>query len=137
MARRKRKRETRTTDQADYDACLSWQRIFVGTMMAERDLLVPVGCFLQDTRAIVQAASECGGNEMAHERLREAWTFLAENELWFALSRALDARAAASNDSRPDRRAVLGRAFCDALRSIYPEAPPGFDRCGHSATGGD
>ena len=134
MARRRRKRETRPADQASYNACLSWQRIFVGTMMGERDLTVPVGAFLQDTRTIV-ARAPARTVEDAKAKMREAWGHVLDDDLWFAVVCALDARALVAEDDRPDRRADEGRAFCDALKTTYPMAPPGFDRCGHSATG--
>lgn len=136
MARRRRKRETRPADQADYNACLSWQRIFVGTMMAERSLKLVVAGFLQDTRALVDLAPQ-RTVEYAKERLRKAWTHVLDDNLWFAIVCALDARALAEDDFRPDRKAEEGRAFCEALRIFYPKAPPGFGRCGHSATGND
>ena len=137
MARRRRKRETRPADQSGYDACISWQRIFVGTMMVDRDLTVPVAGILQDTRVLLSTAAPCPSLPVAKAKLREGWGHLSDGELWFAVVCALDARLLLNADDGSDRRAEEGRLFCNALRSIYPKAPPGFDRCGHSATGGE
>lgn len=136
MARRRRKRETRPADQAGYNACISWQRVFVASEMDDRSLTVAIGGFLQDTRKVIDQAPP-RTIKAARARLRQAWGHLSDDDLWFAAVCSLEARALAADDHRPDRLAEEGRVLCEALRAEYPIAPPGFDRCGHSATGAD
>lgn len=104
--------------------------------MADRSVLVLVAGFLQDSRAIV-AEAPSAVVDRARARLRKGWGHVRDGDPWLAVVCALDARVMARAHPEIDRRAEEGLVLCDALRAVYPTAPPGFERCGRSATGGD
>ena len=119
-------------DQADWNVCISWQRMFVACQSCERQLSIPITLYLMRAREIVDRCDPRVANR-AHEDLREAWGALASKNEWLACVLGCQALAVAAREPTPDRKAIEGQGLCIMIRETYPMAPPGFEKAGRLA----
>jgi len=119
-------------DQADWNVCISWQRMFVACQSHNRGLSVPITLYLVRARAIIDRCDPRVANR-AHEDLREAWGALGGKNEWLACVLGCQALAIAAREPTPDRKAAEGRPLCGLIRETYPTAPPGFEKAGRLA----
>lgn len=120
-------------DQADWDVCISWQRMSVACQSHDRGLSIPVTLFLHETRLLVERCEPRVSNR-AHTELREAWKALAEKNEWMACVLGCKTRAIVALDETADRKAAEGQTLCILIRETYPKAPPRFEKAGRLAS---
>ncbi len=126
-------RGTSEHDQADWNVCISWQRMFVACQSHEKNLRVPITLFLNGARPLVARCDPRVSN-LAHQELREAWRALEDENEWLACTLGCRTRAVAACDPSPDRKAAEGQALCILIRESYNKAPPGFEKAGRLAS---
>jgi hypothetical protein len=119
-------------DQADWNVCISWQRMFVACQTSGKSLRIPITLFLHEARPLVDRCNPRVSNR-AHIELREAWRALEDENEWQACVLGCQARAIAASDPTPDRKALEGQALCILIRESYPKATPGFEKAGRLA----
>lgn len=119
-------------DQADWNVCISWQRMFIACQSAGQGLSIPVTLYLIHACEIVDRCDPRVANR-AHEELREAWRALESSSEWLACVLGCQALAVAAGDLTPDRKAVEGQHLCTLIRETHHKAPPGFEKAGRLA----
>ena len=137
MPRNNRKVSPRALDQADWEVCIAWRRMFVACSNAGGDLRVPITNFLLESRPIVKEVGDSARRDRADGVLRGAWEHLHEDFEWAACVYGISARSIATDNEEPDGHELLGWDLCRTIRERHPKAPTGFEKIGRTANRDD
>jgi hypothetical protein len=103
--------------------------------MVEWDIGAVINAFAAETCELLQKTTDREIAAAVREHIGGARRAFFDDECSYkACLRLLEAHARHRDLVGPDRLEVVGKAFCDCIRRVYPSAPRGFEKIGR--TGG-